>query len=173
MNRSIKTTNIILIAILIIAIILLTITAIANSQVLRLIKINATLNVGDHVGINLDKDKLHFGTVLPGGYAERAIDIESDTAGYLYITTSEELSDKIFLAKDTLLEIEKDRNKTITFYAHPAREIASATYDEPINVYILKTIPSSLTKMLLRGKEIGKIDGSEKSNPVISINITR
>ena len=35
------------------------------------------LVVGQHIGFNLDTDKLHFGTIPPGNYADRDISLTS------------------------------------------------------------------------------------------------
>ena len=40
--------------------------------------IDMKVNIGDYVGFNLDTSYLEFGTMMPGGYSERTLDIHND-----------------------------------------------------------------------------------------------
>ena len=46
-------------------------------SIVSVMELNATLNVSDYVGFNLNKNELNFGTVFPGGYSAREIQYQS------------------------------------------------------------------------------------------------
>lgn len=49
--------------------------------------LNYTVNISDYVGLNLDSDKLHFGTVIPGGSSKRSMTLTTTQEGYVYVTS--------------------------------------------------------------------------------------
>lgn len=76
-----KKVNKYLFLLVVIAIAALAILLFALSRISDIEVINFDVKVGDYVGFNLDKDKLHFGTVTPSGYAFRDV----------YVTSSEKV----------------------------------------------------------------------------------
>lgn len=58
-------------------------------SIVSVMEMNATLNVSDYVGFNLNKNGLHFGTIFPGGYSTRDIGLILEKDSYVYIITDD------------------------------------------------------------------------------------
>lgn len=92
------------------------------------VKIAADYVIGSTSSFNLDTDKMHFGMVLPGGFAEREITIHSACASnvHIYYRQLPHIS-----GPETPLFIPKG-NYTLTFTVQPPFDAQHNTYEGEI-----------------------------------------
>lgn len=125
----------IVLTIIILAILFFTIKINLSEPIVDINKINYTINVSDYVGINLDTDKLHFGTLSPGGDGSRKITINSDLEGYVFITS----------ARDDLIYVDRqgvkltDKPIHLDFIAAIPRNMSNQNIEGTLTFYVLKT----------------------------------
>lgn len=108
----------------------------AFNQVHIIQKVPFTINVSNYVGFNLDTDMLHFGGVVPGGYAARNIMINSDFEGYVFVSSQE--VDWVFVQNQGLA-IKPDSSLSLKFMAKPPKDIKLQNVSGNFHVYIMKS----------------------------------
>jgi len=147
-----------------------------NNNVIYYWEKEATLNVSNYVGINLDTDKIHFGTISYSGFAERAIFLDPGVEGYFYITADDSLSELIYIGYKQDLHVMPDENKTVVLYAttneDPALRI-NQTYNGLLRGYLMKQPANAIDKFFLKGTELRKIDPESLTQTRVSIEIVR
>jgi len=134
--------------------------------------INATLNIGDYVGFNLDKDKLHFGTIKGSGYAERVVSLTPQRDGYIYITAEGTLSDWLYLDRENSFPVFAGEELSVLIYASPAHGSRQGFYEATINIYLLRQKPDWVVRMFLSGAALQGFSAEAISQPRILINVT-
>lgn len=144
-----------------------------SSNVIKYQELNATVKIGNYVGINLDTDKLHFGTVTKSGYGERGITINSDEDGYVYITSQGNMANWLYISNKSNLTIVKNSSVTIEFFLVPKDNAKEGIYEGVVRFYILKEKPDSFVDILLKGKPLKFVDPDKIILPAVYINITR
>lgn len=87
------------------------------------------VNVADHIGIILDPDKLHFGSVTPGSKLHRAVTFTADRKQMMVIEVTG--TEFVFPSENNFL-MEKDEQKKIQFTAHPPDETPLGLYEGKI-----------------------------------------
>lgn len=158
-----------LIALVIIISIALIFTLMLNlSKPIKDVKtLNYTMNISDYVGINLDTDKLHFGTISPGGDSSRKLTINSNIEGYVFVTSSD--ADFIYIDKQGI----KITNETaqMEFFAKVPKNTTPQNIEGTLNFYVLKNKhPWPLT---FQKEKLLKIQTNKQSQPRISLNIAK
>ncbi len=89
--------------------------------------IDAEVKVSDHVGFKLDTDKLYFGTITPGGSADRKVNISVPRDSYVVITMGGELKDWL-RPKYNGFSLEADTQKAIKFTVHDPEKAEEGNY---------------------------------------------
>jgi hypothetical protein len=174
-SKKSRFTRILLISLIILACLVFIISVLilfTHPTVLALKEVNATLNITDHIGFNLNPDKIHFGSMFSGGKSVRSINIISDRDGYVYVTVVNDSNDWIYVYDQNFF-ILKDSSMSLTFAAMPPTYFEEGNYEVALNIYVLKKKPSLFTKLFLEGKMVSLT--SQEYMPgsaVISLNIT-
>lgn len=86
------------------------------SQPIGRTSVETHVKVDEYVGINLDTDRLYFGTVSPGGMGKRELTVKSDKASYGVVKTNGENGAWI-MANPQAFYMEGGTNRTIQFIA--------------------------------------------------------
>lgn len=143
----------------------------ANDNILAYNEYAASMVVGDHVGFNLDDDKLHFGTMMLNGYSKRGLIINSTSQeGYLYVTSQGKMDNMLYIDSAPKI-IYKNQPQNIDFYA--VADDNEGAYESIIRVYVLKS-DSNFFKVFLKGKPVKIINSDEdlkEKTPKISLVI--
>ncbi|MGB9708312.1 MAG: hypothetical protein ACPLXC_03260 [Candidatus Pacearchaeota archaeon] len=72
------------------------------------------MEVGNHVGFNLDAEELNFGTVPPGGGSKREVVITTDSPTLLKVMFEGELADWVSVSENDFIF---NGSKSLTFLA--------------------------------------------------------
>jgi hypothetical protein len=180
-NKGRKIGIIVLLCILLLAIIffviLLTSFLTYRNSIMEVKEMKTTLNVSDYVGINLDTDKLHFGTVFPGGYSVREVTINSSQEGFVYVAVQETavqggFSDWIFVSSQGKF-VDAESPATLMFTAKSPNDAKPGNYGSTLKFYVLKKKPSCLTRALFFRDNLVKVPTGkiEAGSATISILI--
>jgi hypothetical protein len=132
-----------------------------TDDVLSMQKINATVNVDDFIGFNLDKDALHFGTAFPGGKSLRQLNIMSSEKGYLYLASNSEIADWIFVSSQNM-PVERDTYNSFDVIVAVPSSVPYGNYTFELDIYLLEKKADFLTDLLLRTKPLKEISISEE-----------
>ncbi|MBU2589537.1 MAG: hypothetical protein KKA65_01105 [Nanoarchaeota archaeon] len=99
--------------------------------------IDIDFKVGDRIGINLDTDKLWFGTVKPGASATRSIIISNDFDFPISIKflVKGELEDNIAFSENNVI-INSKKNKEIRVTANAPRGMSFGNYSSTMKVVL-------------------------------------
>jgi hypothetical protein len=120
-----------------------------GDDVLSVTKINATINVDDYIGFNLDKDKLHFGTAFPGGKSMRELSIKSKESGYIYATVDSYFKDWTFVSiQNEYIEKGTDVPFQITMFVPKNTPVGNYTFE--IKIFVLEKKADFITKSILK-----------------------
>ncbi len=144
-----------------------------KNDVLARTDITATMNVSNYIGFNLDKDKVYFGSLFPGGSSSRDVNVNSSNDGYIYITSEGDFDNVVFVYAQNI-PVQAGSVAMINFIAKPPRNMSLGNYEIPLHIYVLKKKASCLTKFLIQGKRVNLL--SERIVPIqakVSVNITR
>lgn len=144
-----------------------------SSNIIQYQELNATVKIGEYVGINLDTDKLHFGTVTKGGYGERGITINSDEDGYIYVTSQGDIGNWLYISNRSNLTVTENSSTIIHFFLVPEDNAKEGMHEDVVRFYILKEKPDSFADVLLKGKPLKFADPDKIITPAVYINITR
>ncbi len=98
------------------------------------------IEVGDNVGFNLDTDKIYFGTVYPGGGAERNITLTNihDITLTTQITLSGDLKEWVVLSDNNFL-LDPSKSKDITVYVTTPENTTYGNYTGKMKVRLLRS----------------------------------
>jgi len=160
--------------VVILTIILISFLSVSEAQknnVIAYKEYNASVKIDNYIGINVDTDKLYFGTVANGDYGKRALNVVSSEEGYLYVTSQGSLEDYLFLLNKPE-KIGAGESVSIDFVVAP-KNMSLGEYDSVIRVFVLRK-KSKFLRSLLIGKEIEIIKSDELkgiSKPKISLEI--
>jgi cell division protein FtsL len=140
-------------------------------DVLSVQKVNATINVDDFIGFNLDKDALHFGTAFPGGKSMRQLNIMSSEKGYLFLASNSQISDWIFVSSQNVPVENGIYNKFDVIIAVPSN-VPYGNYTFELDIYILEKKADFLTNLLLKTKPLQVFDDNkELGSAKVSVDI--
>lgn len=150
---------------LLLVLFVLIINAYASNAVLAVHEVEMTLNVSDYVGLNLDDDKLHFGTVIKGGSSSRGIVLSSDVEGFVYVT-----SDLDWLrVKNQGVEIGPDNDANFLFEVYVPKDAEPESINENVYFYVLKHEKEWLL-FFLQG-ELLDVFSPKNGGGIVSLNI--
>ena len=124
-------------------------------------KMNTTLEIGSEVGINLDTDALHFGTIRNTGTSQRSVNL-NPSENYILIKVQGNISEFLY-TKD---KISKNPQK-ITFEVY-VNESNYGYYEGQIMIYELRN-KNRLLNLLLPGKTVVKNPNERPSSVLINI----
>ncbi len=99
--------------------------------------LEAHVKIADYVGVNLDTDKLYFGTLKPGSTADRSISIKTSNKAVTTITTKGEISDWLIASK-TIIKTTPGKEENIKFTIITPK---NATKGNHTGTIIVKTYP--------------------------------
>ena len=104
-------------------------------------EIDTTVAVGGELGFNVDTDKLYFGTLLPGGHAERSLDIDSLACKkcLVVINKNGELADWLDLSADKFV-IKQWERKSVNVVLSVPEDASEGTYNGTLKIIFWKTI---------------------------------
>jgi len=174
-SKNYKFTRILLVLLIIATCITFVISGIIllmHPTVLALKEVNATLNITNHIGFNLNSDKLHFGSMFPGGKSVRSVDLISNADGYVYITVVNDSKDWIYVYDQNFF-VRNNSIVSLNFAAMPPIYLENGNYEVALKVYVLKKKPTIFTKIFLEGKPVSLTSESYiPGSAVISLNIT-
>ena len=91
------------------------------------------IKVGDYVGINLDTDKLYFGTVAPSNSAQRSLIITSQKDSFVVITSRGSTGEWI-APEENHFSIAGKEEKRIRFNAHVPAEASFGNHTGYVEV---------------------------------------
>jgi hypothetical protein len=100
--------------------------------------VEAHVEVGDYVGFNLDTDKLYFGTVFPGGKAERGIIIQHYKTGPSIVTIRVEGDASRWITPKYPAFVLFNETKEVVFTVHPPSDAAYGNYTATIKFFFKK-----------------------------------
>ncbi|MGV8168613.1 MAG: hypothetical protein ACP5N3_00995 [Candidatus Nanoarchaeia archaeon] len=147
-----------------------------KTAVIAVYDVNLTLEVGDYVGFNLDKDKIHMGTVFPGGYSYRDVSLTSSEEGYFYITDTGNFTEWLSVSSQNL-KINEGVMKIVTFTAWPGKDAKEGEYETTLKIYTLKRKDSWFTRTFIIEGQPLQLTSERNANPPsggakISLNIS-
>lgn len=85
------------------------------------------VRVDDYVGINLDTDKLYFGTVYPGGGALRSVGVQTGKDSYVLITAEGQVGAWMTPDQNCFL-LEKGGERSVSFSLRTPEETPLGNY---------------------------------------------
>lgn len=147
----------------------------AKNAVLGFEEYETEVIVGDYVGINVDTDKVYFGTVFPGSTSARTVYINTALSeGKPFISIEGNISDWIYA--DFIDETNTDgagRNITVRLYSIIPENAAPGRYMGVIRVYILKQ-DNWIARLGTLGEPLSELPtpGLEPESARIKINIS-
>lgn len=150
---------------LLILLTILLLNAYARDTVLATHSVYIKVNVSDYVGLNLDNDKLHFGTVIKGGTSSRGISLNSDVDGFAYVTSE---FDWLSVEKQGI-KISPDSDANFFFRIDVPEKAKKQNIEKKIHFYILKK-EKEWPLFFLRGRPVKEFSNSN-GDASISINI--
>ncbi|MCF7872104.1 hypothetical protein K9L97_03655 [Candidatus Woesearchaeota archaeon] len=131
-------------------------------------EIRANMIIGTDVGINLDSDKLYFGTLLPNGRAKRNMHIANAQDKYVYISWSGQ--------KDGWLKtygnpIQSSVNEfDIEMLAQPQNKYFKGEHEETTYITITNKKLSFLEELFLKGTLVST-NTMQEEKPKVAITI--
>jgi len=144
---------IIIVSIVVVLLVLVAITSfLAYNNIQGYYEYEASVKVGDYVGINLDTDKIHFGTVFAGGHSKREVFVNTTTPGYVFLTVSGPMKNMI-QTFDRFSNVQEGEQKSFVLYAAPPHDSEDGVYNSTVHVYVLKH-KCALLEMFLKGKPV-------------------
>ncbi len=127
--------------VIIILAILIIIPILTRLLIVDVKEIPATVNVGGYIGVNVDTDKLYFGTLGAGNYAERSIHIENYKCGKCIVTIKSKGEISRWLGySDAKFRIFKGEIKTVNVTLSIPKNAHEGTYDGTVRILFWKTI---------------------------------
>ncbi|MFP4568002.1 MAG: hypothetical protein ACLFN8_03585 [Candidatus Woesearchaeota archaeon] len=156
-----------ILTLLIMIIIFFTIKTYATFTIQNINQLNYTLNISDYVGVNLDTDKLNFGTTTQGGESTRGLTIKTEIPGYIYFTTNEE---SYIHVNSQGKKINPGEPTQFTFKAIIPQDTPSKDIENTINIYILTT-KNSWPLIFQKQKLLNEIPELTKK-PTITLDLT-
>ncbi|MBN1156298.1 hypothetical protein JXA85_01660 [Candidatus Woesearchaeota archaeon] len=97
--------------------------------------VDAHVEIGDYVGFNLDTDKLYFGTVFPGGSAERAIQISHHLKEPSLVTIRIDGPIATWIEPEYYSFFLYNQTKDIMFRIYPPRDAAFGNHTSTIRFF--------------------------------------
>ncbi len=177
-KRSSKQEKVFLFFLLVAAVLMLVVfvfSVYASSVVTGSIKdysgINATLNIGDYVGFNLDRDKIHFGTIRNTGYSERGISLTPQSDGFVHVTAEGSLGDWLYLGRENTFPVSAGENVSMVLYASPDRGVSHGFYEAEVHIYLLEEPPGWVVERFLSGSPLPVVSEDVLSGPRVTVNI--
>lgn len=137
-------------------------------SVLDVRTIEYNVSVGDYVGLNLDSDKLNFGTVFPSGFSSRGLTLQSNVDGYVFIKSD---FDWLLVDKQGIF-VEKGSIVNLMFKVEAPHDAFFGDYQGVIYIYILKHNNYLSSLFFDSGDLVDVFEGSSKGGAQLSINIT-
>ena len=89
-------------------------------------EISIDLTIGNYIGINVDQDTLHFGTLRPGASAERSLILRADDYDIAVQLIVEDLP--FVIPEEETLIIKQGESKAVRFFAKPGDDQEKKTY---------------------------------------------
>ena len=89
-------------------------------------EISIDLSIGDYIGINVDQDALHFGTLQPGASAERSLVLRADEHPVAIQLIVQDLP--FVVAEETNFILAKGESTSVRFFAKPDKQLEKKTY---------------------------------------------
>lgn len=152
--------------VILVLIMLMLFTALAfiynTNNIVRVHTLNTTLSIGEEVGLNLDTDALHFGTIRNKGHSKRSVFLDY-TNNSLLIKSRGNISDYLFIND---IMVEEDTLK-IEFIA---RSLDSVKKDLSGKVFIYEFRKDLFSHFFLPGKRVSFSD--DFSEPQVKITIS-
>lgn len=126
--------------IIILLILILSIPFITSYLMVGAKEIPATVTIGSELGFNVDTDKLYFGTIVPGGFAERSLDLDSIECKKCLAVISKkgELAKWLSLSANRFI-IKKGERKSIDVKLNVPTETNEGVYNGTLRVVFWKT----------------------------------
>lgn len=138
----------------------------AVRSVLDVQEIGFTLNVSDYVGLNIDTDKLHFGSVFPGGSSSRSVFLNSGVDGYVFVSSD---FDWLFVEEQGF-RVNKGDGFYINLKAIVPLDAEFEDFEGVVYFYVLRS-DSRLPFLFLDGEVLGDFEAGKVGASKISINI--
>ncbi len=102
----------------------------------------AHVKVGDYVGINLDVDKLYFGTVMKGGVGKRGIIVNSPRNAFVLFSKEGSAADWIVSPKSVFLTA--GQNKSVEFEIKVPSDAKKGNYTANISLMFYNPLAETL-----------------------------
>lgn len=138
-----------------------------SNPILDVKTLNYTMNISDYVGINLDTDKLHFGTISPGGNSNRKLTINSDLEGYVFITSS---NPEFIYVNNQGLKL-NNNSIQIDFFADIPKNTTQQNIERTLTFYVLKN--KHPWPLIFQKEKLLKIQSIKQKSTGIKLDIAK
>jgi hypothetical protein len=124
-----------------------------GNNILSVNELNATIGVDDYIGFNLDKDKLHFGTSMPGGTSMRELNLTSPANGFIYVTIDPEFKNWAYVSmQNAHIDAGVPTLFNVKLFVPESAKVGNYTFG--MKVFILKRKADFIAKYFLQSTPI-------------------
>lgn len=127
--------------IIIVILLLLSLNFFIKDRLIDKKEVGINLNVGNHIGFNVDNNAIYFGTIIPGNYGSRNMTFVSDYDFdvKIKIKIDSEFKDWYEVSDNNFI-LKKNEEKEIIILVNVPLDAEMKEYNSTLNAYFWKTI---------------------------------